>query len=119
MGNARLRKNTDYFDVIDFNPSLTLKPNDLGKLPNRSASYTVNFDIPWTTNNKILLENIGEVNLNGSGNPNKRIDNIYLEIGTVVYKGFLRVANTIPNRSYEVYFMTDISDWIDLIKELQ
>jgi hypothetical protein len=116
MGSARLRKGLSYFDLYDFEPSLTLKPNDLGKLPSRSASYTVNFDLPWTTNNKILLDNIGEPNLNGSGNPNKKIDDIYLEFGSVVYKGFLRVSDTVPNQNYEVYFMTDLSDWADDVK---
>lgn len=112
---ARLRRNNTYFDLDKFEPFYSIGANDIGELHKRAASYTVDFQLPWTQTNKILLNNIGEPNL--SNNPaNKKIDNVFLEIDHVIYKGTIRVNNVVPNRYFDVYFTSGVSDWVDEIK---
>ena len=113
---ARIKKDNTYFDLYDdFKPFLKLQANDMGTIAKRRASYSVDFKIPWTTNNVVLLDNIGESN--GNSSANQRIENIYLEFETVDYQGFLRVVKAVPNRYYEVSFLTDLADWTDLMKD--
>ena len=115
---ASLRRNNEYFDVYEFKPSefkpsLKIQSNDIGDLSGRQSSYSVNFKLPWTAKNKALLDNVGEIGITSS---NKKIDNVYIEFGSMSYKGFLRVENSEPNKHYEVYFITDIGDWAEDIK---
>lgn len=112
---AKIRVNQDYFDIKDFKPSLKIGANDVGNLSKKSASYSVNFKLPWTSRNKTLLNNIGETNINTLDSKGK-VENVYIEFGIVTYKGFLRVVKTTPKKYYEVYFATDLADWTDLMK---
>jgi hypothetical protein len=116
---ARLRVGQDYLDLkSNFKPNLKIGANSIGDISKKTASYSVDFSIPWTSKNKTILNYIGDPNINAIGASGK-INDVVLEFDGVSYKGFLRVKKIVYNVSYEVHFMTDLAEWSDLIKGKQ
>jgi hypothetical protein len=109
----------DLENFQDFPLTLTKSISDINDLEKRSTDFSLDFDLPTTTNNNKLLFGVTNVNANGDTlkflNRNKcRIFVDDMPIST----GFIRIEETTLNENYRANFTGGNGDWVDLLSNV-
>lgn len=107
----------DLYD--DLSISVIIQETDITNVETRRSPYSKTFPIPGTQNNNDFFEHFYEVN--GTGfDPLTRKQCVVQYRGTDIFKGYLRLnaVNILgPRIEYEVYILSEITDFSSLIAD--
>lgn len=107
----------DLYD--DLSISVIIQETDVTNVETRRSPYSKTFPIPGTQNNNDFFEHFYEVN--GTGfDPLTRKACVVQYRGTDIFKGYLRLnaVNILgPRIEYEVYILSEITDFSSLIAD--
>lgn len=107
----------DLYDELSI--SVIIQETDITNVETRRSPYSKTFPIPGTQNNNDFFEHFYEVN--GTGfDPLTRKQCVVQYRGTDIFKGYLRLnaVNILgPRIEYEVYILSEITDFSSLIAD--
>lgn len=100
-------------DTYDVDPiQLNFSIADIKDISSRNSSYSKTITIPETGNNRVIFNDIGDLNNEGDFNPNLKTRAWVLVDSIVVFKGFLQLRNVITDlesgkRDYQIVIYAD------------
>ena len=107
----------DLYEELSIN--VVIQETDITDIESRRSAYSKTFTIPGTKINNDLLDHFYEVNSTGF-NPLIRRRCVVQYRGSDIFKGYLRlnsVTKTNENIEYEVYILSELTDFVSLITD--
>lgn len=86
------------------NPSITKSITDIQQPDKTKADYSKTITLPASKEISKLFDFIFEINIDGTFNPNKKADALYLVDGEEILRGFLQLKEVIKNDTHDISY---------------